>query len=168
MSPLSPLTQPARPSAPCFTTPVTAWPSSSLFVCIATAGHCFTLPHLGGRPHCFNIRCWVSGYVLKCECTCVCDRRRSCPHVVSRAAIEWRDDLWSMSCRQNTSDLEKSKSPDGAGPFQATGAGAPLHKGRSVSVRNPPRTPARALLSSTTPSPTNNTSSVCTHSEKPR
>lgn len=56
-----------------------------------------------------------------------------------------------MSCRQNTSDLVESESPDGPGPFQATGAGAPLHKERSVSVRIPPRNPAQAPLTSTTP-----------------
>lgn len=48
-----------------------------------------------------------------------------------------------MSCRQNTSDLVESESPDGPGPFQATGAGAPQHKECSVSVRIPPRSPPR-------------------------
>lgn len=129
---------------------------------------CYIVIHRGGRPHCFNSRRGVSDYALKCEFMCGCLHVCLCPHIIWRAAIEWRDDLWSMSCRQNTSDLEKSKSRDGAGPFQATGAGVPLHKECSVSVRNPPRTPARASLSLTTPSLTNSTSSVCTHSEKPR
>lgn len=55
-----------------------------------------------------------------------------------------------MSCRQNTSDLVERESPDGPGPLQATGAGAPQHKERSVSVRSLQRTPAWGLLTSTT------------------
>lgn len=78
MSPRSPLTQPARPLASCFTMPVTAWCSSSLPAFRATTGHpSFTFPNRG-RPQCFTSGCRVSDYVLKCEfmalfeCVCVC------------------------------------------------------------------------------------------------
>lgn len=102
----------------------------------------FTFPDHRGRPHCLTSRRGVSDYVFKCECTCVgeCVRlhARSCLHIISRGAIEWRDELWSMSCRQNTSDLVESESPDGAGPFQATGAGRRCTKS-ALSLSGTPR-----------------------------
>lgn len=74
-SPGSPLTQPVRHSAPCFTVAVTARHSSSLPTRRATAGHSsvFHSPDRRGRPYCFTSRCRVSDYVFKCECMCACE-----------------------------------------------------------------------------------------------
>lgn len=148
MSPGSLLTEPARPSAPVF---YCSSDSSELSACRATAGryHCFTfLDQKRKEDHIVLLA--AAEYLIMfesvnaCVCVCVCTS-------FLEGTIKWQDELWSMSCRQNTSALVESESPDGPSPFQATGAGAPPHKERSVSVRIPPRSPARALLTSTTP-----------------
>lgn len=66
-----------------------------------------------------------------------------------------------MSCRQNTSDLVESESPDGPGPFQATGAGAPCTKS-ALSLSGFPRGILHRPRSPRQHPATNSTSSVCT------
>lgn len=134
----------SKAQAPCFTVAGTA--------CTATAGHClFYIPWPEEQDHIVLLA--AVEYLIMSESVNARVRicTRPCLHVVSWRTIKWQDELWSMSCRQNTSALVESESPDGPSPFQATGAGAPQHKECSVSVRIPPRTPARALLTSTTP-----------------
>lgn len=80
------------------------------------------------------------------ECVCVCIHL----HVILWKMIKWQDELWSMSCWQNTSDRVERESLDRPGPLLATGAGALQYKVHSVSVSHPQRTAAWTPLTSTT------------------
>lgn len=112
-SPGSPLTQPARPAAPMF---YCGSDSPALLLSPCLHGYCWTLavlhPFTGVEDHaqcCFTGRCGVSDYILKCGCVLMCIRVCVCVSTfISRRTIRWQDELWSMSCRQNTSDLVES------------------------------------------------------------
>lgn len=130
---------------------MTVWYLSSLSACWATAGD-FYFPRPKRKDHIVSSAGWG---IWSCPNSCVrksvCSHLCVCLHVISWRMIKWQDELWSMSCRQNTSDLVERESPDSPGPLQATGAGAQQHKEHSVSVRSPQRSPAWALLTSTAP-----------------
>lgn len=146
-SPLSLLTVVARFSAQAFTIAVTLWHFSSPCMWSYRWTSCF--PEQRGKTHCLTVQFLIffrGTHASAWECVCACIRL----HVILWKMIKWQDELWSMSCWQNTSRRVERESLDRPGPLLATRAGALQYKVHSVSVSHPQRTAAWALLTSTT------------------